>query len=165
MLHRQFDFRSLPPNQRLRQWARNQPPHSTATKAEKRIKKNIFHFKKFKHDFLLIMIFKCLILFQINNHHHACIKKNLRRASKWSEFFAKRGFSFETPNTETCDNQKELFDHSQFSFDSRADGYRPQRVGKKNRPSDNIFEFRSRHKIFSYKRIESLVIEKSEYDA
>ena len=75
MLHRQLNLRSFPPNQRLRQLARNQPAHPIATKMKKKIKKNIFHFKKFKHDFLLIMIFKRLILFWINNHHHACIKK------------------------------------------------------------------------------------------
>ena len=110
------------------------------------------------------MIFKCLILFQINNHHHACIKKNSRRASKQSEFSAKHDFSFEIPNTKTCDNQKKLFDYSQFSFDSRADDYRPQRVDKKNRSDDNIFKSRNRHKILSYKKIESLVIKKSEHD-
>ena len=111
------------------------------------------------------MIFKRSILFQINNHHHACIKKNLRCASKRSEFSAKRGFSFETSDIEACDNQKELFDYSQFSFDSRADGYRPQRVDKRNRPDGDIFKFHSRHKILSYKRIKSFVIEKPEHDA
>ena len=110
------------------------------------------------------MIFRRLILFQINNHHHACIEKNSRRTSKRSGFFAKRGFSFEISNTEACDNQKELFDHSQFSFDPRADGYRPQRVGKKNRSGGDTFEFRSRHKIFSYEKIELFVIEKPEHD-
>ena len=37
----------------------------------KKNQKNLFYFKNFKYDFLLIMTFKCLILFQINNHHHA----------------------------------------------------------------------------------------------
>ena len=110
------------------------------------------------------MIFKCSILFQINNHHHACIEKNLRHTSKRPEFSAKRGFSFETSDTEACDNQKELFDHSQFSFDFHADDYRPQRVDKRNRSNGDIFEFHSRHKILSYERIESLVIEKPEHD-
>ena len=111
------------------------------------------------------MIFKRLILFQINNHHHACIKRNSRCASKRPGFPAKRGFSFETPDTEICDNQKELFNHSQFLFDSRADDYRPQRVDKRNWPDGDIFESHNRHKIFSYGRIGSLAIEKSEHDA
>ena len=110
------------------------------------------------------MIFKCLILFQINNHHHACIKKNSRCASKQSGFSAKHGFFFETLDTETCNNQKKLFDHSQFSFDFRVDDYRPQRVNKKNQSDGDIFEFHSRHKIFLYEKIESFVIEKSEHD-
>ena len=91
-------------------------------------------------------------------------KKNSRHASKQSEFPAKRGFSFEISNTKTCDNQKELFDHSQFSFDSRVDDYKSQRVDKKNQSNDNIFEFHNRYKIFSYKRIKSFVIEKSEHN-
>ena len=111
------------------------------------------------------MIFKCLILFQINNHHHACIIKNSRCASKQSEFSAKRGFFLETSDTETCDNQKKLFDHSQFSFDSRVDNYRPQRVDKRNQLNGDIFEFYNCHKIFSYERIKSLVIEKPKHDA
>ena len=111
------------------------------------------------------MIFNRLLLFQINNHHHACIEKNSRRASKQSEFPARRGFSFETSDTETCDNQKELFDHPQFSFDPRVDDYRPQRVDKRNRPNGDILEFHNRHKIFSYEKIESLAIEKSEHNA
>ena len=113
---------------------------------------------------MLIIIFKFLILFQINNHHHACIKKNLGHTSKQSEFSARRGFFFEISDIKTCDNQKKLFDYSQFLFDSRDDDYRPQRVDKKNQLNDNIFEFCSRHKIFLYKKIESLVIEKSEHD-
>ena len=84
--------------------------------------------------------------------------------SKQSEFFAKRGFSFEISDIGICDNQKELFDYSQFSFDSHVDGYRPQRVNKRNRSDSDIFEFRNRHKLLSYKKIESFVIEKSEYD-
>ena len=110
------------------------------------------------------MVFRRSVLFRISSHHHACIERNSRRASKRPRFPAKRGFFFETSDTETCDNQKELFDHSQFSFDSRADDYRPQRVDKKNRSDDNIFKSRNRHKILSYKKIESLVIKKSEHD-
>ena len=35
---------------------------------------------------------------------------------------------------------------------------------KKNQSNDNIFEFCNHHKILLYKKIKSLVIEKSEYD-
>ena len=84
--------------------------------------------------------------------------------SKQSEFSTKRGFSFEISDTETCDNQKKLFNHSQFLFDFHADDYKPQRVDKKNQSNDSIFEFHNRHKIFSYERIKSLVIEKSKHD-
>ena len=84
--------------------------------------------------------------------------------SKQSGFFTKRDFFLEIPDIKTCDNQKELFDHSQFSFDSHADDYRPQRIDKKNQSNDNIFKFYSRHKVFSYKKIKSLVIEKSEHN-
>ena len=106
MLYKQLDLRFFFPNQRLRQRARNQPPHSTATRVKRGIKKGIFHFKKFKHDFLLIMIFRRLILFWINNYHYACIKRNLCCASKQSGFFTKHGFFFEISDTEICDNQK-----------------------------------------------------------
>ena len=85
--------------------------------------------------------------------------------SKQSGFFAKRGFFFEISDTETCDNQKELFDYSQFLFDSRVDDYRSQRVDKKNQSDDNIFEFHNRHKIFLYKKIELFVIKKPEHNA
>ena len=91
-------------------------------------------------------------------------KKNSRYTSKQSEFLTKRDFFFEISDTETCDNPKKLFDHSQFSFDSHIDNYKPQRVNKKNQSNDNIFEFHNCHKIFSYKRIELFVIEKSEYN-
>ena len=89
-------------------------------------------------------------------------KKNIRHMSKQLEFFTKRDFSFEISDTETCDNQKKLFDYSQFSFDFRVDDYRPQRVDKKNQLNDNIFEFHNCHKTSSYKKIESFVIEKFE---
>ena len=110
------------------------------------------------------MIFKCLILFQINNHYYSCIKRNLRHTSKQSGFSARHGFFFKTSDTETCDNQKKLFDYSQFSFDFHADDYRSQRVDKRNRLNDNIFEFHNRHKVFSYERIELFVIKKSEHN-
>ena len=79
-------------------------------------------------------------------------KKNSRYASKQSEFFTKRGFFFEIFDTKTCDNQKGLFDHSQFSSDFHVDGYRPQRVDKKNQSDNDFFKPCNHHKIFLYKK-------------
>ena len=91
-------------------------------------------------------------------------KKNLYFTSNQSGFSTKHDFFFEIFDIKTCNNQKKLFDYSQFSFDSCVDGYRPQRVNKKNQSNDDIFEFHNRHKIFSYKKIKSFVIEKFKHD-
>ena len=91
-------------------------------------------------------------------------KKNLCYTSKQSEFFTKRGFFFEIPDTEICDNQKKLFDYSQFLFDFHVDNYRPQRVNKNNQLNDNIFEFHNHYKVFLYKKIELFVIKKFEHN-
>ena len=66
-------------------------------------------------------------------------KKKSRRTSKQSEFLARRGFFFEIFDTETCDNSKKLFDHSQFSFDSHVDDYRSQRVKQKESTKRRYF--------------------------
>ena len=76
----------------------------------------------------------------------------------------KTRFFFETSDIETCNNQKKLFDYSQFLFDFHVDNYKSQRVNKKNQLNDNIFEFHNHHKIFLYKKIKSLIIEKFKYD-
>ena len=102
-----------------------------------------------------------MTLFQINNHHHACIKKNSRRASKQSEFLTKRGFFFEISDTEICDNQKKLFDHLQFLFDSHVENYRPQRVDKKNQSNDNILNFIIIIKYFYTKKLNFLLLKNS----
>ena len=91
-------------------------------------------------------------------------KKKLTLCVKTIRIFRTTRFFFEIPDTEACDNQKKLFDHLQFSFDSHADNYRPQRVDKRNQSNGDIFEFCNRHKVFLYKKIESFVIEKPKHD-
>ena len=91
-------------------------------------------------------------------------KKKLMSYVKTIRIPHKTRFFFEIPDTETCDNQKELLDHSQFSFNFHVDDYRSQCVNKKNQSNDDIFEFHNHHKVFSYKKIESFVIEKSKHD-
>ena len=164
MLYKQLNLHFFSSNQCFRQLAWNQSTHSITTKTKKKIKKNIFHFKKFKHDFLLIVIFKCLILFWINNYYYACIKKILRHASKQLEFFAKHDFSFEIFYTETCHNQKNnLIIHSfHLIFTLTIIGHNA--LIKKNWLNDNIFEFHNHHKILLYKKIELFVIEKFKHN-
>ena len=91
-------------------------------------------------------------------------KKKLMLCIKIIKTLRKTRFFFETSDTKTCDNQKKLFDYSQFLFDLRVGNYKPQRVDKKNQSDDNIFEFCNCHKIFLYKKIKLFIIKKSEYD-
>ena len=58
-------------------------------------------------------------------------KKNSCHASEQSEFPMKRVFFFEISDIEACDNQKKLFNHLQFLFDSHIDDYKSQFVDKK----------------------------------